>query len=110
LNFNPQDYEFFQVIDETELPEGERLFIEINDEPVVIFNVSGKLYAVEDRCSHDDGPLGEGEIEGNEVICPRHGARFGLQDGQAKSMPAYEDITWYPVRIVNQQIEIGVKK
>ena len=103
------DYEFFPVINADEIPEGERLFIEINEEPVVIFNISGKFYAVDDRCSHDDGPLGDGEVEGYDIVCPRHGARFDLRDGKVKSMPAYENINWYPVRIVDKMIEIGVK-
>ena len=66
--------------------------------PLAMARVGGKVYAVEDRCSHDDGPLGEGAVAGCEVICPRHGARFDLRDGRATRMPAVQPILSVPVR------------
>ena len=103
------DLRFFPVVPVEEIPDGERLFIDVNDEPVVIFAVGGKYYALEDRCSHDDAPLGDGEMEGHEIVCPRHGARFDIRDGKVQSMPAYEDIHWYPIRVHEGMLEIGVK-
>ena len=90
-----------------ELPNGERLFIEFDDQNIVIFNIAGSIYAIADICSHDDGPLGDGDVSGKEVICPRHGAHFDLETGKALSLPAVEDIPSYPVRIVDGSIEIG---
>ncbi len=104
------EYDFFPVIAVDEVPNGERIFIDLNDEEVVIFRVSDKFYAIADRCSHDDGPLGDGELDGCEVVCPRHGARFDIRNGKVKSMPAVEDIKWYPTRVVGDMLEIGVKK
>ena len=104
------EFDFFPVITVNEIPDGERIFIDLDDEPVVIFRVSDKFYAISDRCSHDDGPLGDGELEGCEVICPRHGARFDIRTGEVKSMPAIEDINWYPTRVVGDMLEIGVRR
>ncbi|PKO07636.1 MAG: biphenyl 2,3-dioxygenase [Chloroflexi bacterium HGW-Chloroflexi-3] len=102
------NYEYYPVISLDDLIPGERIFIDVDDMAVVIFNIAGDVYAIEDRCTHDDGPLGEGEIEGFEIICPRHGARFDVRDGRALSLPASEPTCYFPVRIVDNQIEIGV--
>ncbi len=91
-----------------ELAEGERLFIEIDGQPIVIIRMKNEYYAIADVCSHDDGPVGEGALEGYEIICPRHGARFDIRTGQVLALPAFVDIPAYPVRIVGDQIEIGI--
>ena len=100
--------EFIQIAAENEVGDGERLFVEIDKQPIVVFRVAGKLFAIGDVCSHDDGPLGDGEIEGDEIICPRHGARFDIHTGKVRSLPAVMDIPAYPVRVRNGQIEIGI--
>jgi 3-phenylpropionate/trans-cinnamate dioxygenase ferredoxin subunit len=68
---------------------------------VGVYNCSGSLYAIEDRCTHDDGPLCEGEWEPDmcQVICPRHGARFDVRSGEALTLPAYLPVETYPVRV-----------
>ncbi len=103
-------YEFYPVVSQDVLPSGERIFIEVDDISIVIFNIAGDVYALEDRCTHDDGPLGEGEIEGFEIICPRHGARFDVRDGQALTLPAVVPTKYFPTRIIENQIEIGIPK
>jgi len=105
---NQEKVEFIPVISLDDLIPGERIFIEVDDMSVVIFNIAGDVYALEDRCTHDDGPLGEGELEGFEIVCPRHGARFDVRDGQALTLPAVEPTRYFPVRIINNQIEIGI--
>jgi 3-phenylpropionate/trans-cinnamate dioxygenase ferredoxin subunit len=102
--------EYIQVASENDLPNGERLFLEIDDLRIVVFNVAGQYFAIGDVCSHDDGPLGDGTLEDSDVVCPRHGARFDIRTGEAKSLPAVIDIPAYPVNIVNGQIEIGLPK
>ena len=102
------NYEYYPVISLDDLIPGERIFIDVDNVAVVIFNIAGDVYAIEDRCTHDEGPLGEGEIEGFEIICPRHGARFDVRDGRALTLPAIEPTRYFPVRIVDNQIEIGV--
>ena len=105
---NPEKCEFIAIGSTDELTIGERLFVEIDEEPIVVFNIAGQFYAVGDVCSHDDGPVGDGELEGFEVICPRHGARFDVRSGKVLSLPAIVDIPAYPVRVVDGQLEIGL--
>jgi nitrite reductase/ring-hydroxylating ferredoxin subunit len=105
---DPDKCQFVVIADVQDLPDGERLFVEISGKQIVVFNLGGILYALGDVCSHDDGPLGDGEIERLEVICPRHGARFDLRTGQAVQLPAVVDIPAYPVRVVNGMIEVGI--
>jgi 3-phenylpropionate/trans-cinnamate dioxygenase ferredoxin component len=68
------------------------------------------LFALGDVCSHDNGPVGDGEIEDEQIICPRHGARFDIRTGKVKSLPALLDIPSYPVRVELGMIQIGIPK
>ena len=105
-----EECEFVPIAPVEDVPNGERLFVEIDDRLIVVFNIAGQFFAIGDVCSHDDGPVGEGEIEGFAVICPRHGARFDIRTGKVLSLPAFIDIPAYPVRIVDGEIEIGVPR
>ncbi len=102
--------EFYEVAPVEELPNGERLFIQIDTESIVLFNIAGQIFAIADRCSHDDGPLGEGDLEGYTIICPRHGAEFDVRTGKVLQMPAVVDIPAYPVRIRDGMIWIGLPR
>ena len=75
---------------------------------VGVYNCGGELYAIEDRCSHDDGPLCEGDFdqETGVVICPRHGANFDIRSGRALTLPAYEPVDVYPVRVVDGIVKV----
>jgi 3-phenylpropionate/trans-cinnamate dioxygenase ferredoxin subunit len=77
---------------------------------VGVYNCAGSLYAIEDRCSHDDGPLCEGEWDEASctVVCPRHGSAFELATGRPRSLPAYEPVKTYPVRIVDGVVRVDV--
>ena len=75
---------------------------------IVVANCDGDLHAIEDRCTHDNGPLGEGALFGCQVECPRHGARFDMQSGKAMSLPAVRGVASYPVRVVEGQLEVGL--
>jgi len=103
------DIRFYPVCPEKDLPEGERLFIEFGDCPIVILNIAGDFFAIADVCTHDDGPLGEGEIEDHEIICPRHGARFDVRTGTVQALPAVKGVPSFPVRVREGMIEIGVE-
>ncbi len=105
-----QEYEFIQVVEAGQVPPGERILLEIDEEPIAVFNVDGKFYAIGDVCTHDNGPLGDGELDGYQIICPRHGARFDIRSGKALALPAVIDTPWYPVRIVEGWLEIGMPK
>ncbi len=84
-----------------ELPDGSMRLVAANGEVVGLYRCGGELYAIEDRCSHDDGPLCEGEwdVGACEVVCPRHGSRFDLRTGTALTLPAYLPVATYPVRV-----------
>ena len=105
-----QKVDYLEIAQESELPNGERMFVDIGDTPIVIFKIAGKLYAIGDVCTHDDGPLGDGDIEDFNVVCPRHGAEFDIRTGKAVAMPAVVDIPAYPVRVVEGIIEVGVPR
>jgi 3-phenylpropionate/trans-cinnamate dioxygenase ferredoxin subunit len=113
LDYHKVDQESLDYLDICPLDEiksGERVYFEVNRRPVVLINIAGMLYAIGDVCSHDNGPVGDGEIQGKEIICPRHGARFDLESGKAVRLPAVVDIPAYPVRVVAGMIQIGVPK
>lgn len=101
-------YEFVQIAEAAEIKPGERLLFEVDDLPIAVFNVDGKYYAIGDVCTHDDGPLGDGELIDYQIICPRHGARFDIRTGKALTLPAVIDTPWYPVRVVDGWVEIGI--
>jgi 3-phenylpropionate/trans-cinnamate dioxygenase ferredoxin component len=77
---------------------------------VGVYNCGGHLYAIEDRCSHDDGPLCEGDWDEEtcRVVCPRHGSEFDLATGVPRSLPAYEPVRTFPVRIADGMVKVDV--
>ncbi len=81
-----------------------------NGRKIGVFNAGGNLYAIEDRCSHDDGPLAEGEFDADActVECPRHGALFDLETGRPKTLPAYLPVEVFPVRDEDGTIKLEV--
>jgi 3-phenylpropionate/trans-cinnamate dioxygenase ferredoxin subunit len=108
--FDLSQYRFFAVVPAEELGSGERLFLEVEGNPIVMFNIAGNFYAIGDVCTHDDGPLGDGELDGYQIICPRHGARFDLRTGKVLTFPAVIDAPAYPVRVTDEMLEIGLPK
>jgi len=100
---------FIEVATEDEIPINERIFLEIDDYPIVVINLAGKLFAVGDVCTHDNGPVGDGELDGYEIICPRHGARFDIRSGKATRAPAFTDIPSYTVKVEDGKVFIGIK-
>jgi 3-phenylpropionate/trans-cinnamate dioxygenase ferredoxin subunit len=105
-----ENIEFLEIAPASELPNGERLFVEIEGKPIVIFNIAGQFFAIGDVCTHDDGPLGDGDLEGYNIVCPRHGAEFDVRTGKVMQMPAVVDIPAYPVRVVDGMIQVGVPR
>jgi 3-phenylpropionate/trans-cinnamate dioxygenase ferredoxin subunit len=93
-----------------ELGVGEMRLIEADGLKIGVFNVDGELLAIEDRCSHDDGPLAEGEFdpEACTVECPRHGSLFDLRSGLPKTLPAYAPVDTFEVRVENGEIKLEV--
>ncbi|MBB72387.1 MAG: ferredoxin [Legionellales bacterium] len=94
------------VADENEIPPGRWKVVEIDDTEIMIINKDGEYYAIEDICTHDGGPLSDGELEGDEIICPRHGAHFCIRTGRATVPPAYEDIAAFRVRVHEGKVQV----
>lgn len=102
--------EYLDIAPASELPNGERLFVEVEGKSLVIFNIADNFFAIGDICSHDDGPVGDGDLEGYNVVCPRHGGEFDVRTGQAVQMPAVVDIPAYPVKVVDGMLQVGIPK
>jgi 3-phenylpropionate/trans-cinnamate dioxygenase ferredoxin subunit len=90
-----------------DIPPGTHKVTEADGVMIAVFNVEGKFYAIEDVCTHDGNPLSDGPVEGLEVICPRHGARFCLRTGAALSPPAYEPVASFPVEARDGRLLVG---
>jgi 3-phenylpropionate/trans-cinnamate dioxygenase ferredoxin component len=88
------------------IASGDYAQTEVDGVIVAVFNVDGNFYAIEDQCTHDGGGLAGGAIEHCQIICPRHGARFALQTGEALTPPAYEPVRTYQVRINDGVVEV----
>jgi 3-phenylpropionate/trans-cinnamate dioxygenase ferredoxin component len=91
-----------------ELGEGEMRLIEVDGRKIGVFNCAGDLLAIEDRCSHDDGPLAEGEFDAASctVECPRHGSLFDLRSGRPKTLPAYQPVETFEVRVEDDEVKL----
>ncbi len=98
--------EYITVANTDELKPGDRIVVDVENHYVAIFNVDGKYYAIEDVCTHDDGPLAEGELFGTIIECPRHGAQFDITNGKVVRMPAITPVPWYPVRVEGDEIQV----
>ena len=95
---------FVKIATVTEIPPGMKKVVEVEDILIVVANIDGQFYAVEDVCTHDGGPLGEGKLDGCQLICPRHGARFDVRTGAALTMPAVEAAPTYAVRVEGDDV------
>jgi len=89
-----------------ELQPGQWRTVDVDGARVVVFNLDGEYYAIEDVCTHDGGQLTGGHVEGDEIVCPRHGARFCIRTGVALTAPAYEPTYKFPVRVENGEIQV----
>ena len=98
--------EWITVARTDELGPGQREVYDINGRYIAVFNVDGVYYAIEDACTHDDGPLVEGELDGYAIACPRHGARFDIRTGEALSLPAITPTRRYEVRVSGDEVQL----
>ena len=91
-----------------ELPPGEVKIVHAGEISVGVYNLDGEFYALEDRCSHDDGPLAEGEFDPEEgfAVCPRHGAHIDIRTGRALTLPAVLPVETFPVRVVQGVVKV----
>jgi len=98
--------DWIDVAEQGEIAEGGCRVVDVDDIMVAVFHYEGEYYAMEDICTHDGGELASGELDGCEVICPRHGARFCIKNGEALTPPAYEDVETYTTRIHDGMVQV----
>ena len=103
---------WFDVAPEEELSSGQAKLVDVDNVMIAVFNLDGEYYAIEDVCTHDGAAMlgcgleQEQVIDGAEIICPRHGARFCVKTGNALTPPAYEATTTFPVRVENGMVQV----
>ncbi len=90
---------FVRVASVDEIPEGRAIVVDIDYDSLALARVDGEVYCIDNICTHDGGPLGEGELDGTALECPRHGARFDVCTGRAITFPAVVPVNTYDVRI-----------
>ncbi|MGH8751891.1 MAG: non-heme iron oxygenase ferredoxin subunit [Burkholderiales bacterium] len=98
--------EWVTVARAEELPPGEARVVDVDGTRIAVFNLQGEYYAIEDICTHDGGLLTGGVVDGDQIICPRHGARFCIKTGAALTAPAYEPTAVFPVRVQAGVIQV----
>ena len=99
---------FQRVASTSEIQPGERILTEIDGVYLGVFNVGGEYYAIEDVCTHDDGPVADGELEGYSIECPRHGAQFDIRTGKVLRFPAVIPVPTYPVRVEGEDVLVDL--
>lgn len=102
--------DYTTVANSDEIKPGERMVVEFGRCWVAIFNVDGVYYAIEDVCTHDDGPLAEGELNDCIITCPRHGATFDIRTGKVLSPPAMLDVKSFEVRLEGSAVQIRARR
>lgn len=89
-----------------EIGEGGLKLVDVGGDEVAVFHIAGNYYALADVCTHDGGTLADGTVEGCEIECPRHGARFDIRTGKVTAPPAYEDVRTFPVRVLDGRVQV----
>ena len=101
--------EAIKVASVTDIPAGGKYLAEIDGRAIALFNVNGRIHAIDDVCTHDGGPLAEGDLLGNEIQCPRHGARFDVTTGKALGFPAVEPVAVHEVEILGADVYVSLR-
>lgn len=100
--------EFVKIAKTTDVPAGVARVYETNGRCLALCNVDGDLYAIDDICTHDGGDLGDGELDGFAIECPRHGARFDVRNGEVMTLPAVKPVKSYAVKIEGDDILVAL--
>jgi len=98
--------EWVEVAKVEDFPPGTVRTVDVDGTPIAVFNLNGHYYAIEDVCTHEAGSLSNGAVEGEEIVCPRHGAHFSILTGAALSPPAYEPVTTFPVQVEGSMVMV----
>ena len=99
---------FIKVAETSEIPAGRVKVVAVGGRRIALCNVGGEFFAIDDLCSHDGGPLDQGELQGDVIECPRHGARFSVRTGKVLALPAVKPLNTYPLRLEGSEIQVAV--
>ena len=99
---------FVRVGKVSEVPESGAEVFDVEDRRIAVYRLEDGYYAIDDICTHDGGPLAQGDVDGDQVICPRHGARFSIKTGAALTFPAITPVDTYPVRVDGEDLFVGL--
>lgn len=102
--------DFVRVARTADVPDPGKTLVEVDDRMVALFHVDGKYYALDDVCTHDGGPLAEGELCDHQIACPRHGAKFDIRDGRALTMPATKPTVAHDVKVEGESVFVRLKE
>ena len=100
--------EFTKAATKSDLSPGEKLLVEVDERLVILFQVGEEYFCLDDVCTHDGGTLSDGEIEGCEIACPRHGAKFDVRDGKALCMPATQPTASHEIKVDGDDILVRI--
>ena len=99
---------FVTACGKVEIPAGSAKLVEVGGKQIALFNLGGEVYALDNACTHVGGPLSQGTIDGEEIVCPLHGARFKIKDGSVTCPPAAADVVRYNVRVEGEDVQVEV--
>lgn len=99
---------FVRVAEASDVASGKVKVCEVQGRRIALCNVDGTFHAIDDVCTHDGGPLGEGDLDGHQIECPRHGARFDVRTGRALTLPAVAAVRSYPVLVEDGVVKVGL--
>jgi nitrite reductase/ring-hydroxylating ferredoxin subunit len=99
---------FVEVAKKAEIPETGAISAEVEGKRLALVNLKGEIYAIDDACPHEGGPLSEGQIIGEEIECPWHTSHFNIKTGRVTMDPATKDVATYRVRIVGDAVEVEI--
>jgi nitrite reductase/ring-hydroxylating ferredoxin subunit len=99
---------FVQVAKRSEIPENGAIGVEVQGKRLALVNISGDIYALDDDCTHEGGPMSEGQVVGEEIECPWHSSHFNIKTGRVSMDPATKDLATYRVRLVGDSVEVEI--
>jgi 3-phenylpropionate/trans-cinnamate dioxygenase ferredoxin subunit len=100
--------DFIKVAETSDIPAGRVKVVVVGDKRVALCNVDGQFFAIDDLCTHDGGSLDQGELDGDVIECPRHGARFDVRTGRVLALPAVKALNTYPVEVAGNEIRVAL--
>ncbi len=98
---------FIKVAETSDIPAGRVKVVVVGDRRIALCNVDGEFFAIDDICTHDGGPLDQGELQSDVIECPRHGARFNVKTGKVLALPAVKPLATYPLKVEGNEIRVA---